>query len=502
MDWTPLLAAFGSIFTPTGMLYIIGGGVLGMILGAIPGLSGGTASVIILPLTYKMDPGLALALLASLYIGSTSGGCIGAILLGSPGTGASIPTAWEGYPMAKKGQAVRALSIAVTCNFIGTLPGLIIAMFACLPLSMVACKMGPWEYFSLLLLAVTMVVALSKDNLMKGFVSVALALIISCVGSSPIDGAKRFTFGSTYLMGGVGMIVAMLGIIAGRMIIEAYAFDKQIDASIAGKVSKYKFPKKDLGENKGNILRSFLVGIFTGFLPALGGGVASMICYANEKNRSPHPETFNDGVTGEPAGIIACETTNNAVIGGALIPMISMGIPGSPPLIYMITALSIHGISCGPTLMRDHPDVVYLLYIACIFAAVAVLVAQTVGMPLFPLLLKVPSHFLYPAIIVVAFLGAFISQGNLSGVVICLCFCLLGMAMRYFEIPDAPFMLTYCLAASMETKLRQGLVNGYNGFWDFFTRPISCLFIILAVVSLLYNLYGDKIKAKMKRAKV
>lgn len=498
MDWSALMDAFAQIATPTGVLYIVGGGILGMVLGAIPGLSGGTASVIVLPLTYKMHPGLALALLSSLYIGSTSGGCIGAILLGIPGTGASIPTAWEGYPMAKRGEAVRALSIAVTCNFIGTLPGLIIAMVASAPLANLACKMGPWEYFSLLLLAVTMVVALSKDNLMKGFVSVALALIISCIGTSPIDGAKRFTFNNTYLLGGVGMIVAMLGIIAGRMIIEEYAFDKKVDRDLAGKVSKYQFPAKDLSENIGNMVRSFLVGVFTGFLPALGGGVASMVCYATEKNRSKHPETFGNG---EPAGIIACETTNNAVIGGAYIPMISMGIPGSPALIYMLTAMSIHGIAAGPTLLRTRPDVVYLLYIASILAAIVVLIGQIVGMPLFPMLLKVPSHYLYPAIIAVAFLGAFISVGNLSGVVICLVFCLLGMAMRYFEIPDGPFMLTYCLAASIETKLRQGLVNGLHGGWDFFTRPISLLFIILTIVSLCYNLFGDKIKAKMAAKK-
>lgn len=494
MDWTAFAAAFSSVFTPTGLFYIIGGGILGMILGAIPGLSGGTASVIILPLTYKMDPGLALALLASLYIGSTSGGCIGAILLGIPGTGASLPTAWEGFPMAQRGEGVRALSLAVTCNFIGTLPGLILAMVLCMPLSMIATKMGPWEYFSLLLLAITMVVALSKENLMKGFVSVGLALLLACVGSSPIDGAKRFTFGSTYLLGGVSMVVAMLGIIAGRMIIEAYAFDQQIDTKVAGKVSRYKFPRKDLAENIGNIIRSFCVGVFTGFLPALGGGVASMICYATEKNRSKHPETFGHG---EPAGIIACETTNNAVIGGAMIPMIAMGIPGSPALIYMITALSIHNISCGPTLLRDYPDVVYLLYISCILAAFVILAAQVLGMPLFPMILKVPSHFLYPAIVVVAFLGAFINQGNLSGIVICLAMCLLGMGMRYFEIPDAPFMLTFVLAGSLETKLRQGLVNGFHGGWDFLTRPISALFLALALISLLYNLFGDKIKERI-----
>ena len=353
-----LSIAFSSIFSPVGLLYIIGGGVLGMILGAIPGLSGGTASVIVLPLVYKMDPGLAIALLAALYIGSTSGGCIGAILLGIPGTGASIPTAWEGYPMANRGESVRALSVAVVCNFIGTLPGLIIAMIVSTPLAMVAAKMGPWEYFSLLLLAVTMVVALAKDSLVKGFISVALALIISCIGASPIDGAKRFTFGSTYLMGGVSMVVAILGIIAGRMIMEAYAFNKEVDTSVTGKVSRFKFPAEDLRENVGNIIRSFLIGIFTGFLPGLGGGVASMVCYALEKNGSKHPETFGNG---EPAGIIACETSNNAVIGGALIPMVAMGIPGAPPLIYIITALSIHNIGVGPSLVMNRPDVIYLL---------------------------------------------------------------------------------------------------------------------------------------------
>lgn len=498
MNFEALSAAFASVFSLTGLIYVILGGVLGMVLGAIPGLSGGTASVIVLPLVYKMDPGLAIALLAALYIGSTSGGCIGAILLGIPGTGASIPTAWEGYPMAKRGETVRALSIAVVCNFIGTLPSLIIAMFVTTPLAAVAVRMGPWEYFSLLLMAVTMVVALAKDDLMKGFVSVALALIISCVGSSPIDGAMRFTFGNTYLMGGVPMVVAILGIIAGRMIMETYAYNKPIDTSIAGKVSKFKFPAKDLAENKGNIIRSFLVGMFTGFLPGLGGGVASMVCYATEKNRSKHPETFGNG---EPAGIIACETTNNAVIGGTYIPMVAMGIPGAPPLIYIITALSIHGIGVGPQLMNNYPNIIYVLYIASILAAVAILIAQVVGMPLFPMLLKVPTHLLYPAIVVVAFLGAFINMGNLAGIVICLAFCLLSMAMRYFEIPDGPFLLTYILAGDMENRLRQGLVNGYNGVWDFFTRPVSCIFLIIAVVSLLYNLFGDKIKAKLAARK-
>jgi len=498
MVWEAFFEALSTIMTPTGLLFIIGGGVLGMILGAIPGLSGGTASVIILPITYKMDPALALALLAAIYIGSTSGGCIGAILLGIPGTNSSLVTSWEGYPMVQRGEAVRALSIAVTCNFIGTVPGLIIAMLASGPLSDIAVKMGPWEYFSLLLLAITMVVALSKDNLMKGFVSVALALFVSCIGSSPIDGAKRFTFDSVYLLGGVKMLVAILGIIAGRMIMETYAFNKKTDVSVVGKISKYKFPMKDLMENKLNIARSFLIGVLTGFLPALGGGVATLMAYAMEKNNSKHPETFGKG---EPAGVISCEVCNNAVIGGAFIPMISMGIPGSPALIYMITALSIHGIGCGPTLLRTNTDIVYVLYIASIIAAIAILVAQVIGMPLFPMLLRVPAHFLYPAIIAIAFLGAFINQGNLSGVAICLVFCLIGIGLRYFEIPDGPFLMTYVLAGTIETKLRQGLVNGYNGVWDFFTRPISCLFIILAVISLCYNLFGDKIKKRVRADK-
>ncbi len=488
--------AFAKVFSPVGLIYVIGGGVLGMILGAIPGMSGGTASIIILPLVYKMDPGLALALLAAIYIGSTSGGCIGSILLGIPGTGSSIPTAWEGFPMSKRGEAVRALSIAVVCNFIGTLPGLIIAMLVSQPLAAIAVQMGQWEYFSLLLLAVTMVVALAKDDLAKGFVSVALALIISCVGTSPIDGAARFTFGNVYLRGGISMIVILLGINAGRMIIEAYAKNKVIDASVAGKVSRFKFPKEDLARNKLNIFRSFVIGVFTGFLPGLGGGVASMVCYALEKNSSKHPETFGHG---EPDGIIANEVTNNAVIGGAFIPLVAMGIPGSGAMIYFITALSIHGIGVGPMLFREHPDVVYLLYISSILAAIAILLAQTLGMPLFPMLLKVPAHYLYPAIIAVAFIGSFLNVGNLSGIVMSLGFCLLGMAMKYFEIPEGPFMMTYILANSMETKLRQGLVNGYNGFWDFLTRPISCAFLVLALISLLYNLFGDKIKAKFSK---
>ena len=489
-----LSSAFASVFSPLGLIYVIGGGILGMILGAIPGLSGGTATLIILPLVYKMDPGLSLALLAALYIGSTSGGCIGSILLGIPGTSNSIPTAWEGFPMAKRGEAVRALSIAVVCNFIGTLPSLIIAMFVSTPLADLAVRMGPWEYFSLLLLAVTMVVALAKGNLVKGLVSVALALFISCIGSSPIDGAKRFNFGSTYLLSGINILIILIGLNAGRMILEAYAFNQHIDASVAGKVSRFKFPKEDLLRNKLNIVRSFLVGVFTGFLPGLGGGVSSLVCYAMAKNSSKHPETFGKG---EPEGIIANEVTNNAVIGGAYIPLIAMGIPGSNATVYFITALSIHGIGVGPTLIRTRPDIIYLLYVASIVAAVAILIAQTAGMSLFPRILKVPSHYLYPVIIAVAFIGTYMNAGNLSGVVICLVFSVLGMIMSYFKIPEGPFMMTYILANQIETKLRHGLVNGYHGIWDFFTRPISCLFIILAILSLLYNLFGDKIKKKI-----
>ena len=491
-----ILASMKLVFSLTGMLYILGGSIAGLVLGAIPGLGGGMLTIILLPLTYKMDPGLALALLMSVYIGSTSGGCIGSILLGIPGTPSSLVTCWDGYEFTKKGDPVRALSAAVVCNALGTIPGLALAMIISPVISRWAVKLGPWEYFGMCFLAIAMVIGLAKDDLAKGFLSMGIALVMCCIGKDPLTGMVRFTFGSMYLLNGIDMVNLLMGLFAARTIAMEYARDtKKKEASIM-KVEKFRWPGKDIREHVGLLVRCFSIGAIIGFMPGIGMNSATALCYANERNMAKDKEMWGHGAIG---GVMAPEIANNAVIGGAMTPMISLGIPGNGAMAYFITAMSIHGINAGPRLLQEQPVMVYTLYIAAMVAAVFILVSQMVGMPLFPKLLTTPYHFLYPAIMVIAFLGSFLQGNNVFYVFLALFACLLGLFMGYFKIPLMPFMMTYILGKMLESNLRRAFNYGEHGLLDFFTRPLSCALILISVGFILWNLFGDKIKAKFSK---
>lgn len=497
--WENILASMQLVFSPVGFFYILGGSLAGLILGAIPGLGGGMLTVVVLPMTYKMDPGLALALLMGIYIGSTSGGCIGSILLGIPGTSSSVVTCWDGYEFTKQGDPVRALSAAVVSNAIGTIPGLILAMVLVPVISQWAVKLGPWEYFSMCFMAIAMVIGLAKDDLIKGFLSMGIALILSCMGTDPMGGVTRFTFGNIYLLGGFDMVNLLMGLFAARTIAMEFAKDTKKKEAAMIKVDKFRWPGKDIAEHVGLIIRCFAIGAVIGFMPGIGMGSACALCYANERNLAKDKEKWGHGAIG---GVMAPEIANNAVIGGAMTPMISLGIPGNGAMAYFITAMSIHGINAGPRLITQQPVMVYTLYIAAMLSAVFILISEIVGMPLFPKLLTTPYHFLYPVIIVVAFLGSFLQNNNVFFVLVAMVACLLGLFMGYFKIPVMPFMMTFILSDLLETNLRRAFNYGDNGLLDFFTRPLSCVLLIASVAFIIWNLFGDKIKAKFFPAKV
>ena len=493
-----MISAFKNVASPVGLIYILLGGVAGMVLGAIPGLGGGMLTVVLLPLTYKMDPGLALGLLMAIYIGSTSGSCIGSILLGIPGTSSSIPTCWDGYEFTKKGDPVRALSAAVISNFIGTMPSLILAMLLCPVIAKWAVKLGPWEYFSLCFCAITLVIALSKDDLVKGFISMGLALLLGCVGTDPVGGVTRFTFGNMYLLNGMNMVNLLMGLFAARIILMEYAKDTKKKEAVNIKVDRFRWPSKDIKEHLPLICRCFGLGAVIGFMPGLGAATASVLAYANEKNVAKDKDQWGKGAIG---GVMAPEVANNAVIGGAMTPMIALGIPGNGAMAYFITAMSIHGINAGPQLLLQNTKVVYTLYIAAMLATIVVLIAQMAGMPLFPKMLTTPYHFLYPIIIVVAFLGAYLTSNNVFSVLVALFACLLGVFMGFFKIPVMPFMMTYILGSLLETNLRRAFNYGEHGLLDFFTRPVSCILLIVAMISIIWNLFGDRIKEGLRKKK-
>lgn len=484
-----LLESLAILATPYCILMMIAGGLIGLVLGAIPGLSGGLAITILLPVTFAMDSNVAIAMLISIWVGSCSGGFIGSILLGIPGTPSSLSTVYDGYEMTKKGEVTRALSIGTVANFLGTVPSILVAMLACPVISAFAVKMGPWEYFSLGLMAITLVASLSKGNMLKGFLSAGLGLLITQVGLSPVSSTSRFTFGNYNLYGGFNMISVLTGMFAGAMILTDFAKSKTGAAgTFEGKIGKFQFPGKEFAGNIFNTVRSFFVGLGIGFLPGMGAALSNVVAYSMAKNASKHPEAFG---TGCPDGIIAPEVANNASIGGAIIPMIALGIPGDGTTALLLGGLTIHGIEAGPLLQKNYPVFTNMIFMAALFGALIALAVEIVGIRAFPMLLKAPYHYLYSAILVVSFLGAYTNAGNMFAVYMALAFTALGIFMNYAGIPATPFILSYVLGSTIETNFRKAVAMGKGSMLPFVTRPVSCILLLITVFSLVSPFIKD-----------
>lgn len=492
-----VLQAIMILITPLNLVNMLGGCIAGMVLGAIPGLSGGTGLIILLPLTFHMDINSAVALLMGIYIGGVSGGYIGSILLGIPGTTNSIATTFDGYPMTKKGETVRALSAATVANFLGTFPSLALALVASQWLARWAIKLGPWEYATLIICALTLVITLSKGNLAKGMLSVALGLFLCSFGFAPICGTARFTFNNYYLYGGFSMVSLMLGIFAGTTILLEFAQNAKASQASIMKVSRFKNPIRDFLNNKVNVVRSWLIGVVVGFLPGMGGTLANMLAYAQAKSSSKNPEEYGNGCID---GVIAPEIANNASIGGALIPLIALSIPGDGAGTILLAALTLQGVQPGPLFIRNNPVLFNIIFIAAMVSAVFIFVTQILCMPVFPALLKIPYHFLYPVILVLAVAGAYMATNSMFEIVVFLGAIALGVLMHYMKLPSSPFILSYVLGNLLEQYLRRGANMDPRGMLSFFCRPVSLLFIIIAFISTFWSLSGDKIRKPSKES--
>jgi len=495
--WQYILEALQTIATPLGIAYMIGGTMLGVFFGALPGLSGGMVMTLLLPVTYKMDPILALALFMALHIGSSCGGAIGSILLGIPGTSSAIATSWDGYSFTKQGDPVRPLSVTVVSNLFGILPGVIISMFAAKALADLGVKLGPWEYCSMIFCAIALVIGLSGDSLVKGFIGVGFAIILASIGCDPLIGRPRLTFGIVDFLDGFNTVNIMLGLFAAKIICMEYVKQSKVKDAKEIKVDKFRWPGKDIKDNLFNIISSFLIGAFIGFLPGLGGPTSSVVAYTTNKSLAKDKDKWGEGAIG---GVWAPEVATKGGIGGAMIPMIALGIPGDVIMVQFMTVMSVHGVIAGPTLMMEQPKMVYILYTAAIVGSLFVFAVQALAMPLFPKFISMPYHFLYPAIIVISFLGAYMVKTNAFGVIVAVGSCIFGLILDYFNVPAMPFIMTYILAGLFEKYMRQGLNNA--GTWAaFVTRPVSAIFLAVGVIVLIGNTVWPVIKAnKAKKA--
>ncbi|HCO7159770.1 TPA: tripartite tricarboxylate transporter permease, partial [Escherichia fergusonii] len=398
-----------TVGTPTYLLYILAGVTVGIIFGAVPGLTAVMAITLFLPVTYGMEAALGISLLAALYIGATSGGLISAILLKIPGTPSSVATCFEGHPMLEKGEGVKALGVGVVYSFIGTLLGVATLVFIAPPLAEIALQFGPHEYFSIAIFSLTLIATLSSGNMIRGIFSGAVGMACATVGLSPIDAVPRFEFGMSELSNGFAVLTVLIGLFAVSELFKVaetahITEDAQVGKITMRNVRGFGFSLKEFFGQMPNCFRSSAIGIGVGILPGIGSGTSNILAYLVAKKQSKHPEKYGTGIID---GVVASESANNAGIGGALVPLMTLGIPGDAVTAMLLGGFMLHGITPGPMLFMTQGALVYTIFAALIVASFAMLVIEFYGLRIFAHLLNVPKHILMPVILVLCIVGAF-----------------------------------------------------------------------------------------------
>lgn len=466
------------VFQPEVLLWLVVGVVSGILVGALPGLSATMAVAVITPLTFTMEPITALALLLGTYCSALYGGSISAILVNIPGTPGAVMTTLDGYPMAQKGKAGQALGIATVASVLGGLFSVVVLMVAAPPIANLALKFSAQEYFALALFGVSMMAYVSSGSLAKGLLSGMIGLLIATIGTDPTTGTLRFTFGIDNLLSGLDVLPVLIGLFG---LTEILTSTERIHAGsmVKAQLSKMIPSRALLFKNKGTILRSSVVGTLVGAAPAAGGTIAAIIAYGMEKRISKHPEKFGTGI---PEGIFAPETANNASTGGAMIPMLTLGIPGDAVTAILIGALMIHGLQPGPMLFAQQPHIVSSIFILMALANVLFLFVGLGGARMISKVLNVHPGLLYPMIALMCIVGTYAARNFIFDVVILLIFGVMGYGFSKIGIPAAPMVLGVILGPIVESNFRRALVISEGSITPFFTRPISATFMILTIL--------------------
>jgi putative tricarboxylic transport membrane protein len=355
--------------------------------------------------------------------------------------------------------------------------------------------LGPWEYFSLCLMAITMVIGLSNGSIFKGLLAAFLGLWLSCVGADMVTNQLRFTFHNTNLYGGINVICLLMGTFALQQVATSYGKGNldmpEVDA---GSLKGFGLTLKDIMGSMKTIIVSLFIGLWIGFLPGMGSGVSNLIAYGQAKKMSKHPEEFGTGIDD---GIWATEVANNAGVGGAIIPMIALGIPGDATTVLLMSAMTIHGLQAGPMFIKNNPVLANLIFAAVLISAILIFITEIFTKRWFPLLLKAPYHYLYGAILMICFLGAYSSTTSMFSVYLVLVFGILGIAMEYFKMPGTPLMLAFILGSKIESYFRMGCSYAKGDMTSFIKRPISLIFLLIA----LYSVFGPLVKKAIKARK-
>lgn len=481
--YQPFLDNLLQLAQPLTLLILTAGLLLGLFFGALPGLSATMAVAILLPITFSMEPDMGLAMLVATYIGGISGGLVAATLLRIPGTPSSIATTFDAYPLACKGEATKALATGMIASAVGGLISLAVLVAFAPMLSRFAIRFGAHEYAMLTLAALMLVIVLSQANLLKGLATAFLGLAVATVGFAPIGGTQRFTFGVVDLMGGIGIVPFMVGLFAVSQLIRE-ATEKSVRVRQNFDIRGTGVRLSEFVANIGNMLRSSAIGIGIGVLPGIGGAASNLVAYGAARQASKNPEEFGKGAI---AGVCASESANNASIGGALLPLITLGIPGDGVTAILIGGFTIHGLQPGPLLFQNAPDVVAMIYAAFLVATLLLLIVQLATIRIFPRVLLVPRHYLLPVLAMLMVVGTYAADNRLFDVWLMLGFGVLGYLLERYGFPLAPMVLGFVLGPIFETNLRRALMYSEGDLLSFVTRPISGVLLVIAVALLFYG---------------
>ncbi len=484
MDFAIVGAAIGEALTISSFIGIGGGVLLGYIIGVIPGLSRSVAIAIAIPMTFYMTPYIAISFLIGLSKGTAAGSAVSAILLNAPGEASSAATSLDGYPMAKQGKPKTALQIGLIASVAGDIMATIILIFVAIPFARVALMFGPYEMAAILAFALVFIAGLSGGNLFKGLAAGGLGIFLGTIGLDNQTGLPRMTFGFPELMEGMPLIAVAIGTLAlSEMFVQserlrheratmAVKLEHRPDDHISFPILKRIFP---------TILRGTGIGTFVGALPGLGPSVGSFMSYGMAQRASKTPQDFGKG---EPKGIAAAESADNAVIPAALIPLFGLGIPGNVSAALLIGAFAIHGITVGPLLLRDEPELLYSIFAGMIVASVFMLALGWFGLMVFAQITRVPAHVVIPIVIFFCLAGMMLQGYGTFGLIILIGFAALGFLMKKYDYSFVTFLVAFIITPMLELNLRQSIILSRGDWMILLNRPIALFFIFCTLVAL------------------
>ncbi len=481
-----LLAAIEQIATPMSLLCIVLGTLFGVVIGVLPGLGSVIGLTMVLPFTFSLDQFPAIALMLGVYCGSVYGGSITAIILNTPGTPQAAATAMEGFPMAKKGNADLAIGWVTTASTLGGLFSVFVFVLAGPSLARFSLQFTPIEYFALGIFAMTCIAGVSSGQLVKGLVAGGIGLMLATIGVDPVTGDMRFTFDSFQLTAGIGLIPVIIGLFAySEMFLRVLEINDRKPEASHFSVGFRMPPWREWKTRLGMLLRGSVLGSFIGALPGTGAATAAFISYSEAYRTSSRRQNFGKG---EPDGLVACESANNAVTGSALVPTLALGIPGDPVTAVMLGALVIQGVAPGPQLFNQNLDLIYAIFLCLIVVNMVVFAAGALGASLFTRVLRIPEPILIALILVISTVGAYGVNGSAFDIWIAFAAGVVGAILRYFSYPLAPVVIGMVLGPTIEMSLRQGLILTDGNALAFFQRPIASVLFALTFMLLIWPL--------------